>query len=287
VDSVSWNDWHVIAEAATVGARHPLRTRLLNVPLVLDRASGGKIRVMNADGEEVLAEERHGFVWACLGHPTSPIVDIPEAEKPGMITLTGGAISIYASAGRVIENFLDLGHLGFVHAGYLGAEPDNEVTSYNVEVSPDSGIVATNCVVLQPNGGMAADGAKAMNYTYRVKRPFVASFDKEYVEDQPYKDTMYIFAQPASEERTIAHTLIFFADRGYGSEEIAYVRQIMQFILLQDKPILENQFPKRLPIGPGMEMPILADKTSVAYRRWLAACGVTFGTLSQPAELAA
>ena len=45
----------------------------------------------------------------------------------------------------------------------------------------------------------------------------------------------------------------------------------------QDKPILENQVPKRLPLGPKVEMPVRCDRLSVAYRRYLKALDVQFG----------
>lgn len=43
----------------------------------------------------------------------------------------------------------------------------------------------------------------------------------------------------------------------------------------------ESQRPSRLPLraeGPGAELHCAADRLSVAYRRWLAAVGATFGT---------
>ncbi|WP_051975190.1 hypothetical protein [Cupriavidus necator] len=48
---------------------------------------------------------------------------------------------------------------------------------------------------------------------------------------------------------------------------------------LQDKPIVESQQPRRLPLRTGVEVPQPADKLAGAYRRYLAAHGVKFGTL--------
>lgn len=50
-----------------------------------------------------------------------------------------------------------------------------------------------------------------------------------------------------------------------------------QLIFLQDRSILENQIPARLPLDPGMETPTRADLTSIAYRRWLKQHGYTYG----------
>jgi phenylpropionate dioxygenase-like ring-hydroxylating dioxygenase large terminal subunit len=48
----------------------------------------------------------------------------------------------------------------------------------------------------------------------------------------------------------------------------------------QDKPIIENQTPKRLPLHPRAEMPVRSDAASLAYRRWLREKNVTYGTVS-------
>jgi phenylpropionate dioxygenase-like ring-hydroxylating dioxygenase large terminal subunit len=59
------------------------------------------------------------------------------------------------------------------------------------------------------------------------------------------------------------------------------IKAFQQKIFAQDKPILENQIPKRLPLDPRAEMPVRADKASIAYRRWLAERGYTYGTVPQ------
>ena len=53
----------------------------------------------------------------------------------------------------------------------------------------------------------------------------------------------------------------------------------MQLIFSQDKPILENQLPKRLPLDPRAEIPVRSDASSLACRRWLTAQGVTCGAI--------
>ena len=57
------------------------------------------------------------------------------------------------------------------------------------------------------------------------------------------------------------------------------IRYFQQIIFGQDKSILENQFPKRLPLDSRAETPIRADKSAIAYRRWLAKKGLTYGVI--------
>ena len=56
------------------------------------------------------------------------------------------------------------------------------------------------------------------------------------------------------------------------------LRRFQHAIFRQDQPILESQRPKRLPLSGG-EVHGAADRGSVAYRRYLAQAGVTFGVV--------
>jgi len=80
----------------------------------------------------------------------------------------------------------------------------------------------------------------------------------------------------AGPEWTRAHTGMCVIDVANSYESIRYFQQI---IFGQDKSILENQFPKRLPLDSRAETPIRADKSAIAYRRWLAKKGLTYGVI--------
>ena len=94
--------------------------------------------------------------------------------------------------------------------------------------------------------------------------------------DENRLDVIGIFAQPIDQEHIRAHMMLCLVDED--SNDTA-IRHFQQLIFGQDKPILENQFPKRLPLDPRAETPIRADKSSVAYRRWLSQKGVTYGVI--------
>ncbi|WP_156840284.1 aromatic ring-hydroxylating oxygenase subunit alpha [Novosphingobium aquimarinum] len=276
MDPILWNDWHVVADATALQCDRPITTRLLGVPLTVSRDAQGAVHVVGTDGSPIVSDVRHGFVWACLGKPARPILSIAELAEPDRCVTTAGSFGVHVSAGRVIENFLDLGHLGHVHAGYLGQEPQTAVEPYEVARLPDGGVHASGCKVFQPVSSPTAQSGFVVEYQYKVERALTASLYKSSFSQPDRFDVIYLFAQPLDEEHAIAHVLEIFIDDGVSP---AALRAFQQFIFLQDKPILENQIPKRLPIGQRMEMPVLADKTSVAYRRWLAELGVTYGTV--------
>jgi phenylpropionate dioxygenase-like ring-hydroxylating dioxygenase large terminal subunit len=283
IDPVLWDDWHIVAEIAPLRAGRPLRTILLGVPLRVMRTKDGATAARE-DGLPLLSAARYGFVWACLGEPAQPILDIPEAAEARRTITTGGSIGVHVSAPRVIENFLDLGHLGYVHAGYLGAEPHTAVQPYDVKPKPGGGIVARGCKIYQPMASAAAQGGYVVDYGWDVARPLTTCLYKANPVHRDRFDVIYLFAQPIDEEHAVAHVLILFVEDGTTEKDL---RWFQQRIFLQDKPILENQIPKRLPIGARMEMPVIADKSSVAYRRWLGEIGLTYGVIRDEARRAA
>ena len=82
--------------------------------------------------------------------------------------------------------------------------------------------------------------------------------------------------QPAEQERSIGHMLLSVLDEINSDKAI---RAYQQLIFGQDKPILENQMPKRLPLDMRTELSAKADLSSSTYRRWLKERGVRYGTI--------
>ena len=188
-----------------------------------------------------------------------------------------GSIGIHVSAPRAVENFLDMGHFPYVHTDILGAEPHTEVKDYDVEVSEERDeVLATRCKFIQPRAAMSATGAIEVEYVYRVPHPFCSVLYKSCPEDESRRDVIAIFLQPMTEERCRAHLLQSMID---STSSITDLRRFQQTIFGQDKPILENQYPKRLPLDPRSETPIRADKSAIAYRRWLSQKGITYGVI--------
>lgn len=276
-DSVLLNDWHVVADRIALDERSILSTRLLGVDLSVRAGPGGGAAIVRTDtNASVLSDERYGFVWACLGQPERDILDIPEAAEEDRYRLSGGSIRVQVSGLRAVENFLDMGHFPFVHTGWLGIEPHTEVTPYNVEITDDGEVLATECKFFQPVASPTANGGFVVDYTYRVIRPYTVSLYKSNPIQMDRRDSIYLFVQPVDEESCIAHSFLCYLK---DNMDAATVRWFMQLIFAQDKPILENQVPKRLPLDPRAETPIRADASSVHYRRWLRDRSVTYGAI--------
>jgi phenylpropionate dioxygenase-like ring-hydroxylating dioxygenase large terminal subunit len=276
-DAVLLDDWHVIADRSwlKLGTRH--HTMLLGIPLLISISASGAPEVRRGDtGTLTHTGVRYGLVWACLGSPQQDILLIPEALETDRHVLTGGAIGVNVSGLRAVENFLDLGHLPFVHTNYLGVESHSEVVPYDVDLDADGGLIATNCKFFQPIASPSASGGIMTDYMYKVFRPYTVALYKTNPVQPARKDFIALFVQPVDEEHCIAHSLLCYLKDGI---DAGSVRWFMQLIFAQDKPILENHIPKRLPLDPRAETPIQADKSSIAYRRWLKDKGVAYGAI--------
>jgi phenylpropionate dioxygenase-like ring-hydroxylating dioxygenase large terminal subunit len=280
-DPVILNQWHPLSsfDEIAVGATH--HTVLLEQPVSYQMTSVGDVSVwLRGDISCALPLKRaYGFLWTCLGTPPNDIFPIFELDEPDRQNVATGVFGVNVSFGRAIENFLDMGHFPFVHTGILGEEPHTEVKEYDVEVSESRDeIMATRCRFYQPQASLASETGADVDYVFRVPHINCALLYKSSpgYEAEGRKDVIYMFLQPMGPEWTRAHTGMCVIDMDNSYQGIRYFQQV---IFGQDKSILENQFPKRLPLDTRAETPIRADKSAIAYRRWLTTKGLTYGVI--------
>jgi phenylpropionate dioxygenase-like ring-hydroxylating dioxygenase large terminal subunit len=229
------------------------------------------------------AREVHGLVWVRLMKP--------EALVPGALTelpafepwsdsewrqLLCGPYDVNTSAPRLIENFLDLSHFGFVHEGWLGARSHAQVETGQVEEGAE-GLQAKACKVWQPRGYAGAEGGAWVAYRYTVPHPFAAILRKDATEGDPVSNAIALFIRPDGAERCTAWFAMATLGDLADDEEL---RSFQDTVFAQDRPVVESQVPKRLPVhksGSVGEVHSPADRMSSAYRRYLVRLGVELG----------
>ena len=271
------DEWHVVGALGEIAAAGGKRTCLLGQPIQIDVGDDGTVRARRPDHGPLRAIARFGYAWVSLGDPAHGLFEIPEYAEPDRRNINAATFGVRVSAPRAVENFLDMAHFPFVHTDILGDEAHSEVKDYDVEISADPAEVrATRCRFYQPKAAASAGGGAEVEYVYRVPHPYCAVLYKSNPLDQGRMDVIALFGQPVDEEEVEANLLLSLIDRSTSDTRL---RAFQQLIFAQDKPILENQVPKRLPLDPRAETPIRADKSSIAYRRWLRQTGVNFGTL--------
>ncbi len=250
-------------------------TLLMGEAIRVCGTADGRASVMTADGRALPVTERYGHVWSSLGTPEKPLFDIPEAEQPGRRLVDVGVVRVRCSPLRAVENFLDIAHFPFVHTDVLGSEPHTEVENYKVEIREDADEVwATQVKFYQPQAAKSASGGITTEYMYRVPAPTCSVLYKTCPPKPGEWDVITLFVQPLTEELCDVWPWMALYDDETPMTDLIHFQQM---IFLQDRSILENQIPRRLPLDPGMEIPTRADLTSVAYRRWLKRHDFTYG----------
>lgn len=220
--------------------------------------------------------ERYGAIWVCLGTPDGEPPEFPFAETAGFRTVTAGPYRFRALAPRVIENALDVAHLGYVHAGLLGDPERLEVEDYEVEDGP-SGPEAKQIRIWQPNPDGTGRGA-LITYRYWICAPLTMAFEKTGSEEAADARRFALLAQvaPLNGEHSEMRLLM---SMNYGQEFSGdELRAFQDRVTEQDRLIVESQRPELLPLDLQAELHLRSDRMAIAYRKWLRKIGLRYGT---------
>ena len=254
--------------------------RCTHVPSVPDFQPGPRHGARTFD-----TREAYGMLWVRLAAPEGepqPIHQLPvfaaEAE-PRLRKTTSGPYLVAASAPRIIENFLDMAHFGYVHEGWLGSRERPKIPPYEVQATPH-GVRATGCLAWQPRSSIHAASGAQVEYTYEVTAPYMAVLTKVpeagSTAIEGMNESIAMFVCPVTEESSVAWTRMAMND--FDSPDARLI-DFQNTIFGQDQPVLESQRPKRLPLAPAAEAHCAADRMSAAYRRYLRESGITFGVI--------
>jgi phenylpropionate dioxygenase-like ring-hydroxylating dioxygenase large terminal subunit len=179
---------------------------------------------------------------------------------------------VATSAPRIVENFLDLAHFGFVHEGWLGDRAHTALDDYRVQATAN-GFIASGCRAWQPQSNRLSTEGSWVDYRYEVMAPFTAVLTKLPQRQDGYRDEIALFSCPVDTERSRVWFRMAVTDRDSSDDEL---RAFQHTIFTQDQPVLESQRPRELPVSGG-EVHCAADRSSAAYRRLLRDGGITFG----------
>ncbi|NBQ89776.1 MAG: hypothetical protein EBU07_20380 [Betaproteobacteria bacterium] len=134
------------------------------------------------------------------------------------------------------------------------------------------GVRALGLQVFQPNyDGSGQAGSVA--YDYEVHRPLLASLGKAI--DEVRRWAMVFAVSPVSETEVRAYAVL--AQNYPQDTAVEAIREWEDTITAQDVPIVESQRPLRLPLDPGAEIHVRADRLAVAYRRYLRDINLRYG----------
>jgi vanillate O-demethylase monooxygenase subunit len=221
--------------------------------------------------QTVLAEERYGLVWVCLSrNPRQAMPLWPELDDPGLKQMKLPAGIWKCSAARHVENFNDLAHLSWVHAGTFGNRELPVVCKYDVDVT-ETGmhfVFDYDRYSIEDYGRKGA--LEKIQYTYDLTFPFYTRLRIRFPDGRNF--VAYNLPSPRSARET---NVLFRLTRDFdleGPDDSTITLQTQ--VLSEDKPFVEGQRPEELPLDLTEEFHIRADRFSTCYRKALVELGL-------------
>jgi len=214
--------------------------------------------------------ERYGLVWVCPGTPCGDVPVIAVDADPTYRRINTGVELWRTSALRMTDNFLDIAHFPWVHAGTFGRQEQTEVPP--IEVGPlDDGwygyayeVQAGNEAGAVSSGQAAAVVHRAMTTGFHL--PLSVRSTIRY--DTGLEHVLLLCSTPVDDD-TALFTFVVWRNGDHtvpAEEVIAFDRAIGA----EDKVMLER-VPGHLPLTASGTVSTQADRASVEWRRRLAA----------------
>ena len=215
-------------------------------------------------------EERHGLIWVALDDPVADIPAFPEFDDPGYRHVECPVYTWESSAPRMVENFTDFGHLGWLHDGYLGSKDDLVVPPHTVTDAGGELHYSVTMNVPNTNDEFAVTNLSgergAQTNTYVLSLPHAIWLQCTYHDTNTHR-TLFFVAQPNSATRS---TGFCYQSRDFDLDGPDQPYADFQDLLAeQDRVIIESQDPRELPLVLAEELHLPFDKVAIAYRRAL------------------
>ncbi len=212
------------------------------------------------------AEERYGLVWVAIDEPVAPIPDFPNGEwdDPRFRGFLSSVYVWHSSAGRTVENFMDVSHFPFVHEGLLDTR-DNTVVGETEVVETDFGL-RYSYEQEEPNELYSGPG-QVTRWDYTLYTPFTIHLTKTI----PNGDVTVITLVSAPTTPKLTHMYFFITRNHRLDEDDMTWKRFSDTIMEQDRRIVESQRPEEIPTDLREELHLkVPDASGIAYRRLLA-----------------
>ena len=219
--------------------------------------------------ETVRVAERYGLVWLCLGKPAADIPAIVEDDDSAYRRINTPVERWNVSVGRMVDNFCDVSHFPFVHAGTFGRAQDTNVArveledldghfhGYKYEVD-----AANRAIGTMVTGQDTAVVHRRMTTGFNL--PFMVRSTIHY--DTGLNHILLLLSTPIDDLSSYFTFVVWRNDDFSVSAE-----EIIQFDLAigaEDKRMLEL-VPGVLPLDQTSLVSVQADRCSVEWRRRL------------------
>ncbi|MGP7818785.1 Rieske 2Fe-2S domain-containing protein [Niallia sp. 01092] len=216
--------------------------------------------------------ERFGLVWTSLTGEGDNIPSFEAWDNPDFQQIVCPEFEIKGSAGRQMEGFLDVAHFAWVHTESFADRENPFVPRYQVD-NTDYGLHVEYLSTVS-NYPKALQHRNPEDFkwlrVFDVYPPFTATL-KVYFPNDGELWIMNAVCPVSARETKLFVPLARNFDKDSSIEDV-YAFNLQ--IFTEDRDMVENQKPEDLPLDLQMETHIMADKTSVAYRKILIQLGL-------------
>ncbi len=214
----------------------------------------------------------YDMVWVAIEEPVTAILDVPEWADTSLVRAWMPPVDIEASAAQAIDNFLDISHFPFVHAGTFGTMQDREMGEIKVDKSEDGwGFRVTyDHVIDNYEDPLVATGEHPLTQPRRMHYHYHAPFSAHLKLEFPLTATVnsiIMWCQPMTWDRTRVHILMLRNDC-HTDEEIRAAVEYEMRVFREDLRIIERLLDKAMPLERE-QIHTRADRHTVEFRRIL------------------
>ncbi|MGY1841391.1 MULTISPECIES: Rieske 2Fe-2S domain-containing protein [unclassified Modestobacter] len=262
--------WHPVALAGELREGGYVQVRLLGRNWTVRRQGGA----LDADPPAWGVTERLGLIWLAPDEPRDRPLPVPEADDPRYSAAWLTPARTSAPAGPLIDAFVDVAHVPFVHATAAGL--DAEVPDQPVAREPGGFCSRQERAV--------EDGVLQATYVHRA--PFQLLL--RLTPPDGAGTTVLTLLQPEDADSTRVFTCLFLAGadgQPVPAEVVAAEVAAEQAALTEDLRLVAGTTATGLPLLLRDELHVRSDRLGVALRRALADFAAECAALDRTTEL--
>ena len=214
--------------------------------------------------------EHAGIVWLAPEEPVTPAPTVADWGEPGLLVGLLPTVEASVSAGLMIDNFCDVAHFPFLHAGTFGTDEATELDEVAVVRDGWGFTVRHEHAFANREDSAVASGARPLvqtrRLTYRYCAPFTVTLRIDYVEAGG--TNVIVFAvQPVDDSRCRLFTTLLRNDVDAAGMDAAAAFELE---VLGEDLALQERLPKTMPLAVTAEVHTRADRMTLELRRVLA-----------------
>lgn len=216
--------------------------------------------------------EKYGLIWTCLqSDPATTVPDMPLWNADNVQHVVCPPVDVAGFAGRQVEGFLDVAHFAWVHSGTFADANNQEVPDY-APIETEFGFEADYWSTVGDYPASAEFkgdlGFKWLRH-FKLHVPFTATLTIHFRNQGKMVIMNAACPISAKQTRLFAPVVKNFDLDDNEQDIIDYNIKIFE----EDRMMVENQKPERLPLDLQFEAHIPADRSSIMFRRCLKKAG--------------